>query len=89
MQTLTRHDKGDIRTDTRPARRIRHPRAAIIRSTARGSDLHIFHGVKPGMQRGDVIGQETMGEVVETGCGMGNLKPANRVVAPFTVSCGE
>ncbi|MBX9751776.1 MAG: glutathione-dependent formaldehyde dehydrogenase [Roseococcus sp.] len=92
MKALTWHGKSDIRCDTVPDPRIENPRDAIIRVTACaicGSDLHIFNGVMPGMQHGDVMGHETMGEVVETGSGVGNLKVGDRVVVPFTISCGE
>ncbi len=92
MKALTWHGKSDIRCDTVPDPRIENPRDAIIRVTACaicGSDLHIFNGVMPGMQHGDVMGHETMGEVVETGSGVSNLKVGDRVVVPFTISCGE
>jgi threonine dehydrogenase-like Zn-dependent dehydrogenase len=54
-----------------------------------GSDLHIFDGMIPKMKSGDVLGHETMGEVVEVGVGVRNLRPGDRVVVPFTISCGE
>lgn len=92
MKALTWHGKSDIRCDTVPDPRIEDARDAIIRVTACaicGSDLHIFNGVMPGMQHGDVLGHETMGEVVELGRGVGNLKVGDRVVVPFTIACGE
>ncbi|MBV8926363.1 MAG: glutathione-dependent formaldehyde dehydrogenase, partial [Bradyrhizobium sp.] len=54
-----------------------------------GSDLHIYDGVIPTMERGDVLGHETMGEVVEVGSGNTKLRKGDRVVVPFTISCGE
>jgi threonine dehydrogenase-like Zn-dependent dehydrogenase len=54
-----------------------------------GSDLHIYDGVIPGMEHGDVGGHETIGEVVEVGAGNKKLKIGDRVVVPFTISCGE
>ena len=70
MKALTWHGKGDIRCESVPDPKIEHPRDAIIKVTACaicGSDLHLYDGVIPTMQRGDVLGHETMGEVVEVG----------------------
>jgi threonine dehydrogenase-like Zn-dependent dehydrogenase len=92
MKALTWHGKGDIRCEQVPDPKIEHPRDAIIKVTACaicGSDLHIFDGVIPRMERGDVLGHETMGEVVEVGSETGRLKVGDRVVVPFTISCGE
>ncbi|PPD15791.1 MAG: glutathione-dependent formaldehyde dehydrogenase [Methylobacterium sp.] len=92
MKALCWHGKGDIRCDTVPDPVIQDGRDAIIRVTACaicGSDLHIFNGVIPGMESGDVLGHETMGEVVEVGKDNKNLKVGDRVVIPFTISCGE
>ncbi len=92
MKALCWHGKGDIRCDTVPDPKIEHPRDAIIKVTSCaicGSDLHIFDGVMPGMHSGDILGHETMGEVVEVGAEVHNLKVGDRVVVPFTISCGE
>jgi threonine dehydrogenase-like Zn-dependent dehydrogenase len=92
MKALTWHGKSDIRCETVPDPRIEHPRDAIIKVTACaicGSDLHIFDGMIPDMKSGDVLGHETMGEVVEVGAETSRLKVGDRVVVPFTVSCGE
>jgi len=92
MKALTWHGKGDIRCESVPDPSIDHPRDAIIKVTACaicGSDLHLFDGVMPSMKSGDVLGHETMGEVVEVGSGVGNLKVGDRVVVPFTIACGE
>ncbi|MDB5380034.1 MAG: Alcohol dehydrogenase superfamily, zinc-containing [Rubritepida sp.] len=92
MKALTWHGKSDIRCETVLDPKIEHPRDAIIKVTACaicGSDLHIFNGVMPGMKRGDVLGHETMGEVVEVGAENKALKVGDRVVVPFTISCGE
>ena len=67
MKALTWHGKYDLRCESVPDPRIEHPRDAIIKVTACaicGSDLYIFDGIIPGMQSGDVLGHETMGEVV-------------------------
>ena len=92
MKALCYHGKKDIRCDTVPDPTIEHPRDAIIKVTACaicGSDLHLFDGVMPGMMPGDILGHETMGEVVEVGSEVTNLRKGDRVVVPFTISCGE
>ena len=92
MKALTWHGKGDMRGESVPDPKIEHPRDAIIKVTACaicGSDLHLFDGVIPSMKSGDVIGHETMGEVVEVGRENTKLKKGDRVVVPFTISCGE
>ena len=92
MKALCWHGKHDMRYDTVPDPTIEHPRDAIIKVTSCaicGSDLHIYDGMIPSMEHGDVIGHETMGEVVEVGPEVGNLKVGDRVVVPFTIACGE
>jgi len=74
-----------------PDPKILNPRDAIIRITSTaicGSDLHIYGGFIPGMQRGDILGHEFMGEVVELGSGVKNLQKGDRVVVPFPIACG-
>jgi threonine dehydrogenase-like Zn-dependent dehydrogenase len=92
MKALAWHGKGDIRCDNVSDPRIEDGRDAIIKVTSCaicGSDLHILDGVIPSMQHGDVIGHEAMGEVVEVGKDNKKLKVGDRVVVPFTISCGE
>jgi threonine dehydrogenase-like Zn-dependent dehydrogenase len=92
MKALTWHGKSDIRCETVPDPKIQGGRDAIIKVTACaicGSDLHLFDGVMPSMEKGDVLGHETMGEVVEVGPENKKLKIGDRVVVPFTISCGE
>jgi threonine dehydrogenase-like Zn-dependent dehydrogenase len=92
MKALRWHGKKDIRCDTVPDPTIEHPRDAIIKvSTCAicGSDLHLFDGFMPGMESGDIMGHEFMGEVVEVGSGNAALKVGDRVVVPFTIICGE
>ncbi len=91
MRALTWHGTHDVRVDTVPDPEILNPRDAIIQisSTAIcGSDLHLYDGVIPTMQPGDIIGHEFMGEVVEVGP-KSTLKEGQRVVVPFTISCGS
>ena len=92
MKALTWRGKSDIRCESVPDPKIEDGRDAIIKVTACaicGSDLHIFDGVIPEMQSGDVLGHETMGEVVEVGKDNRTLKVGDRVVVPFTIACGE
>ena len=93
MKALCWHGKHDIRCDTVPDPRIEQPRDAIIRVTSCaicGSDLHLYDGFMPGMESGDIMGHEFMGEVVEVGAeARGKLKVGDRVVVPFTIVCGE
>jgi threonine dehydrogenase-like Zn-dependent dehydrogenase len=75
-----------------PDPQIVNPRDAIVRITSTaicGSDLHLYNGFVPTMQRGDVLGHEFMGEVVEAGPEVRNLKPGDRVVVPFPIACGH
>ncbi|KIX16533.1 MULTISPECIES: zinc-dependent alcohol dehydrogenase [Paracoccus] len=91
MRALTWHGKHDVRVETMPDPQIVNPRDAIIQVTSTaicGSDLHLFDGVIPGMQAGDILGHEFMGRVVDVGPGS-TLKVGQRVVVPFTISCGS
>jgi threonine dehydrogenase-like Zn-dependent dehydrogenase len=92
MQALCWYGVNDVRVETVPDPQILDPRDAIIRITSTaicGSDLHLLDGYMPTMEKGDILGHEPMGEVVEVGPGVGNLKVGDRVVVPFTISCGE
>lgn len=93
MKALRWHGKGDIRCDTVPDPIIEEPRDAIIRVTSCaicGSDLHLYNGFIPGMEDGDILGHEFMGEVVEVGADSRHtLKVGDRVVVPFTICCGS
>jgi threonine dehydrogenase-like Zn-dependent dehydrogenase len=90
MRALTWHGTKDVRVDTVPDPEIVNPRDAIIRVTSTaicGSDLHLYDGVIPGLKSGDILGHEFMGEVVETGA-KSTLQKGQRVIVPFTISCG-
>ena len=92
MKALTWHGKSDMRYETVPDPQIEDAKDAIIKVTSCaicGSDLHIYDGVMACMEHGDVIGHETMGEVVEVGADTSKLKVGDRVVIPFTIACGE
>lgn len=92
MKALCWHGKHDIRYDTVPDPIIEHPRDAVIKVSCCaicGSDLHLYDGFMPGMEHGDIMGHEFMGEVVEVGADNKKLKVGDRVVVPFTICCGE
>ena len=75
-----------------PDPQILNPRDAIVKVTSTaicGSDLHLYNAMIPSMQKGDILGHEFMGEVVETGAGVSNLKVGDRVIVPFTIACGN
>jgi threonine dehydrogenase-like Zn-dependent dehydrogenase len=92
MKALVWHGTADIRCDQVPDPKIEDGRDAIIKVTACaicGSDLHLYDHFMPGMEKGDILGHETMGEVVEVGRDNKKLKVGDRIVVPFTIICGE
>lgn len=93
MRALRWHGKKDIRCDHHvPDPAIEDGRDAIIKVSSCaicGSDLHLYDGFMPGMEHGDILGHEFMGEVVEVGKDNKRLKVGDRVVVPFTIVCGE
>jgi threonine dehydrogenase-like Zn-dependent dehydrogenase len=90
MKAVCWHGKGDVRVETVPDPTPINPRDSILRITTTaicGSDLHLYNGVIPTMESGDILGHEFMGVVEETGANTG-LKKGDRVVVPFTIACG-
>jgi threonine dehydrogenase-like Zn-dependent dehydrogenase len=84
--------KTSLEVQNVPDPKILNDRDAIVKVTSTaicGSDLHLFDGYIPTMKKGDILGHEFMGEVVEVGRGVGNLKVGDRVIVPFTISCGD
>src|SRR6476661_10627155 len=92
MKALCWYGTNDVRVTRVPDPKILNPRDAIVKVTLTaicGSDLHLLDGFIPTMQRGDILGHEFMGEVVEVGHTNKKLKKGDRVVVPFTIICGE
>jgi len=92
MKAVCWYGIRDVRVLDVPEPRILNPRDAIVEVTSTticGSDLHIYDGYVPTMRQGDILGHEFMGRVVEVGSGVSNLRVGDRVVVPFTISCGE
>ena len=92
MKAVCWYGKHDVQVNNVPDPEIINSRDAIIKITSTaicGSDLHLYNGYIPTMQEGDILGHEFMGEVVETGSSVKNLKKGDRVVVPFTISCGN
>src|SRR3954454_9517243 len=92
MRATCWYGKNDVRVERVPDPEILNPRDAIVRisSTAIcGSDLHLYDGYIPTMEHGDILGHEFMGEVVEVGSAVKNLKRGDRVVVPFPIACGN
>jgi threonine dehydrogenase-like Zn-dependent dehydrogenase len=93
VKALVWHGKQDIRCDRVSDPEIEDPRDAIIKVTSCaicGSDLHLFHNFIPAMMPGDIMGHEMMGEVVEVGTeASGKLRKGERIVVPFTITCGQ
>jgi threonine dehydrogenase-like Zn-dependent dehydrogenase len=91
MKALCWLGKEKVRVEEVPDPRILNPKDAILEVTSTaicGSDLHLYGGYIPTMQRGDVLGHEFMGRVIEVGSGVTRVKVGDRVVVPFTIACG-
>jgi threonine dehydrogenase-like Zn-dependent dehydrogenase len=92
MKAVCWYGKHDVRVMDVPDPKILNSRDAIIKITTTaicGSDLHLYNGYIPTMEEGDILGHEFMGEVVELGASVTNLKVGDRVVVPFTIACGQ
>ncbi|MCB9788544.1 MAG: glutathione-dependent formaldehyde dehydrogenase [Deltaproteobacteria bacterium] len=92
MKALCWYGKEDVRVETVPDPEIEDDGDVIIQVTATaicGSDLHLYGAKVPTLERGDILGHEFMGVVVETGSGVTRLKKGDRVVVPFTIACGR
>ena len=91
MKALTWHGKRDVRVDDVPDPEIEQPTDAVVKITSSaicGSDLHLYEVLGPYLKPGDVLGHEPMGIVEDVGAEVTHIKPGDRVVVPFNISCG-
>jgi len=92
MRALTWQGKRSVSVETVPDPQIQEPTDAIIKVTSSalcGSDLHLYEILAPFLDKGDVLGHEPMGIVQEVGAEVTHIKPGDRVVVPFNISCGS
>ncbi|MBA3270164.1 MAG: glutathione-dependent formaldehyde dehydrogenase [Acidobacteria bacterium] len=92
MKALCWQGKNSVSVEQVPDPTILDPKDAVIKITSTaicGSDLHLYDGYQPTMKKGDILGHENMGEVVEIGKSVKNLKVGDRVVVPFVIACGH
>src|SRR3954462_13839764 len=92
MKAVTWHGRRDVRVEDVPDPSIKEDTDAIVRITSSGicgSDLHLYEVMAPFMTEGDVLGHEPMGVVEAVGSGVTHIKPGDRVVIPFNISCGH
>jgi threonine dehydrogenase-like Zn-dependent dehydrogenase len=92
MRAIVWSGRNTVQVENVPDAKILNDRDAIVRITSTaicGSDLHLYDGYIPTMKKGDILGHEFMGEVVEVGKGVSNLAVGDRVVVPFPIACGS
>lgn len=92
MKAVTWQGKKKVQVDTVPDPTIISPTDAVIEVTASaicGSDLHLYNGFVPTMEKGDILGHEFAGKVVAVGKDVKRVKVGDRIVVPFTISCGS
>src|SRR4051812_32021511 len=92
MKAVCWHGKHNVSVERVDDPKIINPNDAIVKVTLSaicGSDLHLYNGFIPSMMDGDILGHEFMGEVVEIGKAVKNLKVGDRIVVPFPISCGK
>jgi threonine dehydrogenase-like Zn-dependent dehydrogenase len=92
MRATVWSGRNTVQVENVPDPTILNDRDAIVKITSTaicGSDLHLYDGYIPAMRKGDILGHEFMGEVVETGRGVSNLAAGDRVVVPFPIACGS
>jgi threonine dehydrogenase-like Zn-dependent dehydrogenase len=92
MKAVTYHGRRDVRVEQVSDPAIKEPTDAIVRITSTaicGSDLHLYEVLAPFIDEGDILGHEPMGVVEEVGPEVSHIKPGDRVVIPFNISCGH
>jgi 2-desacetyl-2-hydroxyethyl bacteriochlorophyllide A dehydrogenase len=91
MKAVVWKGTKDVAVDNVPEPKVVNSRDAVVKITSTaicGSDLHLYNGFIPAMKAGDILGHEFMGEIIEVGKDVKNLKKGDRVVVPFAISCG-
>jgi len=91
MKAITLHGTGDVRVESVPDARVVDPTDVVVRITTSaicGSDLHQYHGRVPGLPKGVVLGHEFMGVVEAVGGEVKKVRKGDRIIAPFSISCG-
>ena len=91
MRAVCWHGKHDVRVDSVPEPQIVRNGDVIVKVTLTcicGSDLHLYNGYNPAMKKGDILGHEFVGEIVEAGSGVTRFRVGDRVIVPFPISCG-
>src|SRR2546429_2456930 len=92
MKAVCWEGKKNVQVLRVPDPKILNARDAIVKITSTaicGSDLHLYDGYIPTMEKGDILGHEFMGEVVEVGSAVRNLRVGDRVVVPAPIACGN
>lgn len=92
MKAITWRGRRDVRVETVPDPVIKEPTDAVVRITSTaicGSDLHLYEVLGPFMTEGDIMGHEPIGVVEEVGADVDHVRPGDRVVIPFCISCGH
>jgi threonine dehydrogenase-like Zn-dependent dehydrogenase len=92
MKAVCWYGTHDVRVESVPEPKLLNHHDALVKvnlTAICGSDLHLYDGYIPTMCRGDILGHEFMGEVLEVGRDVENLKKGDRVVVPFTICCGK
>jgi threonine dehydrogenase-like Zn-dependent dehydrogenase len=92
VKAVTFAGRNSVKVEEVPEPTILNDHDAIVRVTSTaicGSDLHLYDGYIPGVKSGDILGHEFMGEVVEVGRDVANVRPGDRVVVPFPIACGR
>src|SRR4051812_16215034 len=92
MKALCWQGKQDVQIKNVQNPKILNPKDAVIKVTTSaicGSDLHLYDGYIPTMEKGDILGHETMGEVVEVGSAVKQIKVGHKIVVPFDIGCGS
>src|SRR5438132_13559692 len=92
MRAVVWEGKNHVEVGHVPDPKILNPHDAIVRVTLTaicGSDLHLYDNYIPTMMKGDILGHEFMGEVVEVGREVKHLKSGDRVIVPFAIACGR